>query len=86
MSEGGVTPETLGSYVRVGASGFALGSTLYSAGMSSGTLRQRAESFVRAWRQAVAPTEGEAAGPVRWWDHDPKDWAAVSSPDGGLLR
>lgn len=55
---GGVTPETMAGYIRVGASGFALGSTLYTAGMDTSVLRQKARSFADGWRNGQWLGEG----------------------------
>lgn len=41
-------PEDLPAYLRAGAIGFALGSTLYQPGLDSGELRRRARLFVDA--------------------------------------
>ena len=47
---GGITPETMASYRKAGASGFGLGSALYSPGMTAADVASRARSFVQAWR------------------------------------
>jgi 2-dehydro-3-deoxyphosphogalactonate aldolase len=48
---GGITPDNLGSFHAVGASGFGLGSALYKPGMSADDVGLRAAAFVRAWRK-----------------------------------
>ena len=47
---GGITPDSLASYVAAGAAGFGLGSALYRPGMSAGAVRANANAFVAAWR------------------------------------
>lgn len=47
---GGITPETMAVYRQAGASGFGLGSALYSPGMAAAEVGQRARAFVQAWR------------------------------------
>lgn len=52
---GGVTPDSLASYLAAGASGFGLGSALYRAGDDAATVAQRATAFVQSWQQAGPP-------------------------------
>jgi 2-dehydro-3-deoxyphosphogalactonate aldolase len=47
---GGITPESMGVYRRAGATGFGLGSALYSPGCTPAEVRARARAFVQAWR------------------------------------
>ena len=47
---GGITPETMATYVKAGANGFGLGSALYSPGLTAAEVGQRARAFVQAWR------------------------------------
>jgi 2-dehydro-3-deoxyphosphogalactonate aldolase len=47
---GGVTPDTMAEYVRAGATGFGLGSALYSPGASAELVAAQARRFVEAWR------------------------------------
>lgn len=47
---GGITPETMAVYRKAGASGFGLGSALYSPGLAAAEVARRARSFVQAWR------------------------------------
>jgi 2-dehydro-3-deoxyphosphogalactonate aldolase len=51
---GGITPDTMKPYVEAGAGAFGLGSALYSPGMSSDEVAQRAKAFAEAW-QRLAP-------------------------------
>jgi len=51
---GGVTPASLAHWLRAGASGFGLGSALYTPGSDATTVARRAEDFVRAWRECLA--------------------------------
>jgi 2-dehydro-3-deoxyphosphogalactonate aldolase len=52
---GGVTAETMAGYVRVGANGFGLGTSLYTPGTPADQVRERARRMVAAWR-AIAAT------------------------------
>lgn len=47
---GGITPESMASYLAAGAAGFGLGSAVYRPGMSSGDVRRTAEAFIAAWQ------------------------------------
>jgi len=47
---GGVTPTTMGDYVKAGATGFGLGSALYKAGDSAERIAENAKAFVAGWR------------------------------------
>lgn len=47
---GGITPESMAVYRRAGATGFGLGSALYSPGSTPAQVRTRARAFVQAWR------------------------------------
>jgi len=47
---GGVTPTTMGDYVKAGATGFGLGSALYRAGDSAERIGENARAFVEGWR------------------------------------
>ena len=51
---GGVTAETMAGYVRAGANGFGLGTSLYTRGTSADEVRERARRVVAAWRTIVA--------------------------------
>jgi 2-dehydro-3-deoxyphosphogalactonate aldolase len=52
---GGITLDTMAGYVRAGASGFGLGSALYSPGASGSHMRERARRFVDTWRAITTP-------------------------------
>jgi 2-dehydro-3-deoxyphosphogalactonate aldolase len=54
---GGITPASLPAWLAAGASGFGLGSALYTPGASAESVTTRADAFVRAWRtrQPAAP-------------------------------
>jgi 2-dehydro-3-deoxyphosphogalactonate aldolase len=47
---GGITPVNMRSYRDAGASGFGLGSALYSPGATVDDVARRAQAFVEAWR------------------------------------
>ncbi|MDP6953045.1 MAG: 2-dehydro-3-deoxy-6-phosphogalactonate aldolase [Alphaproteobacteria bacterium] len=51
---GGISPDTMAPFVRVGASGFGLGSALYKPGMTAETVTANARAFVTAWRDLQA--------------------------------
>lgn len=52
---GGITPESIGGWVKAGATGFGIGSQLYAPGTSAAEVLQRGLAFVAAWRLG-APT------------------------------
>jgi 2-dehydro-3-deoxyphosphogalactonate aldolase len=47
---GGITPETMEGWVRAGATGFGIGSQLFTPGVTLDELAQRASAFVSRWR------------------------------------
>jgi 2-dehydro-3-deoxyphosphogalactonate aldolase len=47
---GGITPESMASYMAAGASGFGLGSALYVPRRDVADIRQRARAFAEAWK------------------------------------
>jgi 2-dehydro-3-deoxyphosphogalactonate aldolase len=49
---GGITPDSMASYVAAGATGFGLGSAVYNPGMTPPDVRRAAEAFIAAWRKA----------------------------------
>jgi 2-dehydro-3-deoxyphosphogalactonate aldolase len=51
MPVGGVTPETMGYYLKAGANGFGLGSALYRPGDTAAEVGAKAAAFVAAWRK-----------------------------------
>ncbi|WP_454858480.1 2-dehydro-3-deoxy-6-phosphogalactonate aldolase [Rhizobium binxianense] len=53
MPTGGITPEAMALWVKVGASGFGIGGNLYRPGKSLDEIRSDAVSFVSAWHKAV---------------------------------
>ena len=48
---GGITPAAMAPWRAAGASGFGLGSALYTPGMSSEMVRDRARTFIDEWRR-----------------------------------
>jgi 2-dehydro-3-deoxyphosphogalactonate aldolase len=52
---GGITQETMAGYVRAGATGFGLGSALYTPGASADQVAERARRFAAEWRALTAP-------------------------------
>lgn len=56
---GGITPESMGGWVKAGATGFGIGSQLYAPGTSAAEVLERARAFVAAWQLgAPALTNG----------------------------
>jgi len=51
LAVGGITPDAMAEYVRAGATGFGLGSALYSRGASADLVGANARRFVKAWRE-----------------------------------
>jgi len=51
---GGITPDTMASFVAAGASGFGLGSALYKPGHTAEQVRVSAAAYVAAWRGCIA--------------------------------
>ncbi|MFZ6819396.1 2-dehydro-3-deoxy-6-phosphogalactonate aldolase [Undibacterium sp. Ji22W] len=49
---GGIAPDNMCAYWRAGASGFGLGGSLYSAGMTVTEVERRAEGLIQAWHSA----------------------------------
>ncbi len=47
---GGISAESMKGYAAAGASGFGIGSGLYTPGLTPDEVRTRAEGFVQAWR------------------------------------
>lgn len=54
---GGVTPDNLAEYLKVGARGFGLGSALYKKGQSVAITKANAEAFVTAWKAYQAESQ-----------------------------
>jgi 2-dehydro-3-deoxyphosphogalactonate aldolase len=50
---GGVGPEAFGDWLKAGANGFGLGSSLYKPGMSAAEVGSRARRMVAAWDHAT---------------------------------
>ena len=50
---GGVTPQSIGPWVRAGATGFGIGSQLFQPGMGLPAVASAAREFVAAWADAV---------------------------------
>ena len=53
---GGITPASLAPWRRAGATGFGLGSALYTPGLPADEVAERARAFVRAWSEVLAPS------------------------------
>jgi 2-dehydro-3-deoxyphosphogalactonate aldolase len=50
---GGITPDSMGGWVKAGATGFGIGSQLYAPGTSAAEVLGRGRAFVAAWRAAA---------------------------------
>ncbi len=48
---GGITPDTMATWVAAGASGFGIGSALYAPGVDTDEVGRRARAFVQAWAE-----------------------------------
>lgn len=51
MPVGGITPDNMAAYLAAGASGFGLGSTLYTPGKSAPAVQLQAAAFTRALKR-----------------------------------
>jgi 2-dehydro-3-deoxyphosphogalactonate aldolase len=51
MPVGGITPDSMATYLAAGATGFGLGSALYRPGDSASQVSEKAGAFVSAWRR-----------------------------------
>lgn len=51
---GGVTPESLGTWLAAGATGFGIGGNLYTPGIETAELAKRAAAYIAAWHAALA--------------------------------
>jgi 2-dehydro-3-deoxyphosphogalactonate aldolase len=53
LAVGGVNDETMADYLKVGAAGFGIGSSLYKPGDTPNTVRTKAKSLVAAYRNII---------------------------------
>ena len=53
LAVGGVSPDTLGDWLRAGADGAGVGGAIYRPGDDPRDVGRRAEAFVQAWRSAA---------------------------------
>ena len=51
---GGITPDSIGGWVKAGATGFGIGSQLYAPGTTAAEVLVRARTYVAAWQAAAA--------------------------------
>jgi 2-dehydro-3-deoxyphosphogalactonate aldolase len=51
---GGITPDSMGGWVKAGATGFGIGGQLYAPGTSAAEVLERGRAFVAAWQAAAA--------------------------------
>lgn len=51
---GGITPESIGPWVKAGATGFGIGSQLFAPGVTAAQVHERASAYVQAWQAATA--------------------------------
>jgi 2-dehydro-3-deoxyphosphogalactonate aldolase len=52
---GGITPQSMAGWVAAGASGFGIGSALFTPGTPPQAVLERGTSYVQAWQQATIP-------------------------------
>jgi 2-dehydro-3-deoxyphosphogalactonate aldolase len=57
---GGVDASNIGMWMKAGATGFGIGSSLYKPGIAVEDLRQRAITMIAAWKTALASTRKSA--------------------------
>jgi 2-dehydro-3-deoxyphosphogalactonate aldolase len=50
---GGITPKNMAAFRAAGASGFGIGSSIYTAGVTADVVAQRAAVFVKAWAEVA---------------------------------
>jgi 2-dehydro-3-deoxyphosphogalactonate aldolase len=48
---GGISTESMAGYVAAGAAGIGIGSSLYKPGVSAAELKERADNFIRRYRE-----------------------------------
>lgn len=53
---GGADPDSVGTWLSAGASGFGVGSAIFKPGLSPAEVGTRARAFAEAWTSARAPT------------------------------
>jgi 2-dehydro-3-deoxyphosphogalactonate aldolase len=51
---GGITPDSMGQWIKAGATGFGIGGQLYAPGTSAENVLQRGLAFVAAWQIGAA--------------------------------
>jgi 2-dehydro-3-deoxyphosphogalactonate aldolase len=51
---GGITPTNMAAFIAAGASGFGIGSAIYTPGLSADVVAQRAAMFVKAWTEVAS--------------------------------
>jgi 2-dehydro-3-deoxyphosphogalactonate aldolase len=51
---GGIKPDTMRSFVEAGASGFGLGSALFTPSLAADKVAENARAFAKAWRSLAA--------------------------------
>jgi 2-dehydro-3-deoxyphosphogalactonate aldolase len=51
MAVGGITPQSMRSWIEAGCDGFGIGSNIYKPGKSAADVNRSAEEFVAAWNE-----------------------------------
>ena len=51
MPVGGIKPDTMRAYLEAGASGFGLGSALFTPALAASDVAANARAFARSWRE-----------------------------------
>ncbi len=51
---GGITPDSMGGWLKAGATGFGIGSQLYAPGTAAADVLERGRAFVAAWQLGAA--------------------------------
>lgn len=52
---GGITPDNMAPWVAVGATGFGIGSQLYTAGKTAAEVLAKGRDYVQAWNRSQSP-------------------------------
>ena len=50
---GGITPQNMAAFRAAGASGFGIGSSIYTTGVTADVVALRAAVFVKAWAEVA---------------------------------
>ncbi len=54
---GGITPDSMGAWIKAGATGFGIGSQLYAPGTSAAEVLERGRAYVAAWQTGTSAVQ-----------------------------